>query len=112
MKRRTKVVKNSSNTGIRSLCSPTPTVSSPRWFQLEEGVVRVADGRGIEDLDSPTAATCLAFFQAIEVIESRGFAVKQAFAHHENEVALPQNLLRALSVTLTNSLDKFRASSI
>jgi hypothetical protein len=59
MKRRTKVVKNSSNTCIRSLCSPTSTVSSPRWFQLEEGVIRVADGRGIEDLDSPTAATCL-----------------------------------------------------
>lgn len=31
----------------------------------------------------------LAFFQAIEVIESRGFAVKRALAHHENEVALP-----------------------
>jgi hypothetical protein len=36
----------------------------------------------------------LAFFQATEVIESRGFAVKQAFAH-ENEVALPQNLVGA-----------------
>jgi len=34
----------------------------------------------------------LAFFQAIEVIESRGFAVKQAFAH-ENAVALSQNLV-------------------
>ena len=37
----------------------------------------------------------LAFFQAMEVIKSRGFAVKQAFAHHENEVALPQNLVGA-----------------
>jgi len=37
----------------------------------------------------------LAFFQAIEVIESRGFTVKQAFAHHENEVAFPQNLVGA-----------------
>jgi hypothetical protein len=37
----------------------------------------------------------LAFFQAIDVIESRGFAVNQAFAHHENEVALPQNLAGA-----------------
>src|SRR6266480_4904742 len=40
--------------------------------------------------------TARAFSQAIEVIESRGFAVKQAFAHHENEVAfLPQNLVSA-----------------
>ncbi len=35
----------------------------------------------------------LAFFEAIEVIESRGYAIKQAFADHENEVALPQNLV-------------------
>ena len=103
--------------------------SSPRWFRLEEGVIRAADGRGIGDLDSPTPVhlkihdcnmfdlelaigiltlrcrgnrfqgirllDLLAFFQAIEVIESRGFAVKQAFAHRENEVALRQNLVGA-----------------
>src|ERR1700738_3670570 len=34
----------------------------------------------------------LTFLQAIEVIESRGFPAEQAFAHHKNEVALPQNL--------------------
>ena len=35
----------------------------------------------------------LTFLQAIEVIESCGFAVEQAFAHHKNEVAMPQNLV-------------------
>src|SRR6266852_9502297 len=108
---------------MRLLCAAAN--SSPRWVRLEEGVIRVADGRGIGDLDSPTPVhlkihdcgafdlelaigiltlrwrgdrfqdipmlDLLAFFQAIEVIESRGFAVKQAFAHHESEVALPQN---------------------
>jgi hypothetical protein len=33
------------------------------------------------------------FLQAIEVIESRRFAVEQAFAHHKNEVASPQSLV-------------------
>src|SRR6266705_2641155 len=37
---------------MRLLCASAN--SSPRWFRLEEGVIRVADGRGMGDLDSPT----------------------------------------------------------
>ena len=55
-----------------------------RWNPLE--------GNRFQDI---SMLDLLTFFQAIEVIESRGFAVKQAFAHHENEVALPQNLVGA-----------------
>ena len=51
-----------------------------------------AGGGILPDIPMPDL---LAFFQAIEVIESRGFAVEQAFAHRENEVALPQNLVGA-----------------
>ena len=115
---------------MRLLCASAN--NSLRWFRLEEGVIRVADGRGIGDLDFPTPVhlkihdcgaydlelaigilplswrqlegdrfqdipmlDLLAFFQAIEVIGDRGIAVKQACAHHENEVAVPQNLVGA-----------------
>ena len=62
-------------------------------FELELAIgILTLRWRGDRFQDIPML-DLLAFFQAIEVIESRGYAIKQAFADHENEVALPQNLV-------------------
>ncbi|SRR5712691_2949762 len=128
---------------MRLLCASAN--SSPRWVRLEEGVIRVADGRGIGDLDSPTPVhlkihdcgafdlelaigiltlrwrgdrfqdipmlDLLAFFQAIEAIEAAGLPSNRPSLIMRTKLPCPRTLW-ALSVTLTNSLDKFRASSI
>src|SRR6266566_2761658 len=110
---------------MRLLCASAN--SSPRWVRLEEGVIRVADGRGIGDfphtgsfkntrLRHVRPRTC--HWNSYPPLEGGSFpghpnarpayllpgdrghrkprvAVKQAFAHHEDEVALPQNLIGA-----------------